>query len=304
VAVSNAQPIPVVAVGVCGSDVQRYRTGFAIRSLGHELVGRTPDGALVAVRPLEPCRSCPACQRGWTEQCATDTSIGRHDTGAGGFSGTVYVHPHQLYPVPEDLPLPLATLADPLACIVHALYGIDLNHATLLVVGDGPMAALAAIYSRRLGAQQITLAVKVNSRIERMCRFGDRVVTSSDVRPDHYDVVVESVGGVNNAAILTAVTAVAPMGQLVALGVYSPEATADLPVRRLLEKESTLRGSKAYRVSDDRDDFATALALIESKTDDFAPIITATPAWSPTSQPPPVLERRNDIKIVYVNTSQ
>jgi threonine dehydrogenase-like Zn-dependent dehydrogenase len=113
--------------------------------------------------------------------------------------------------------------------------------------------------------------------------------------------VVESVGGTSSEPILTAVTAVAPLGQVVALGVYPPQVTAGLLVRRLLEKESTLRGSKAYRVNNDRDDFATALELLATTPADFASIITATPSWSPDNPQPPVLERRHALKIVYLN---
>jgi L-iditol 2-dehydrogenase len=148
VAVSSAEVLDVMAVGVCGSDVQRLRSGYDVRSLGHELVGRRPsDGTLVAIRPLNPCQACPACVRGWTEQCASDTSIGRMDTGEGGFSGRVRAQPGQLYPISECLPVVVATLADPLACAVHAFHGMSLDGKDLLIIGDGPMAAIAAVYA-------------------------------------------------------------------------------------------------------------------------------------------------------------
>ncbi len=126
------------------------------------------------------------------------------------------------------------------------------------------------------------------------------MVTAGDVRANRYDVVLESVGGVGSEPILIAVTAVAPLGQVVAIGVYRPQATADLPVRRLLEKESTLRGSKAYRVNAQRDDFARALELLATQTRDFASIITATPAWTPGDPRPPALESRQPLKTVFV----
>src|SRR2546423_12691262 len=107
---STARAIEVVAAGVCGSDIPPLRAGFDVRSLGHELVGRSFDGHLVAVRPLNPCGSCRICKRGWTEQCPYDASIGRLDTGEGGFSGQVRVVPSQLYPLPDHLPVALATL--------------------------------------------------------------------------------------------------------------------------------------------------------------------------------------------------
>lgn len=294
--------IEVVAAGLCGSDVQRARAGFDPRSLGHELVGRTPDGHLVAIRPLNPCLSCPACTRGWTEQCPNDASIGRLDTREGGFSGWVRATPGQLYPVPERLPITVATLADPLACVLHALNGMSFDGANVLIIGDGPMAALAAVYTRRRAAALVTIAIKDASRAVRMSGFADFVATADELTEAHYDVVVESVGGISSEPILTAVTAVAPLGQVVALGVYAPNVAAGIPVRTLLAKESTLRGSKAYRVNDDRDDFAAALDLLEIDSRVYAPVITSTPSWSPHGPQPPVLERRTTtLKIVYLN---
>lgn len=301
-AVSAAGLIEVVAVGVCGSDVQRQRAGFDVRSLGHELVGRTPDGRLVAIRPLNPCRSCPACMRGWTEQCPNDASIGRLNTREGGFSGRIRATPEQLYPVPDRLPITVATLADPLACVLHALYDVVVEDVNVLIIGDGPMAALAAVHVRRRAAAQVTIAVKDGGRTERMSRFADFVVTADALADTQYDVVLESVGGVSSEPILTAATAVAPLGQVVALGVYLPNVAAGILVRTLLEKESSLRGSKAYRVNDDRDDFAAALDLLTIDPRAYAPVITSTSSWSPHGPQPPVLERRtNTLKIVYVN---
>jgi threonine dehydrogenase-like Zn-dependent dehydrogenase len=90
----------------------------------------------------------------------------------------------------------------------------------------------------------------------------------------HYDVVLEVAGGISSAPILTAILAVAPLGQVVALGVYRPDLAAVIPVRTLLEKESTLRGSKAYRVSAERDDFATAPEYLATCRDAYSPIVT------------------------------
>lgn len=299
--VNAAGVIEVVAAGVCGSDIKRLRAGFDVRSLGHELVGRGPNGQLVAVRPLNPCRSCPSCGRGWTEQCPNDTSIGRLDTREGGFSGQVRVAPSQLYPIPEHLPLTVATLADPLACVVHAAGGLRFEGAEVLIIGDGPLATLAAVYARHRTAALVTIAVKDASRAERVSGFADRAATADTLAEAHYDVVIEAVGGISSEPILTAAKAVAPLGQVVALGVYPAHVAADIPVRTLLEKESTLRGSKAYRVNNERDDFAAALDLLAIDPGTYAPVITGTPSWSPHGPQPPVLKRRTDtLKIVYL----
>jgi threonine dehydrogenase-like Zn-dependent dehydrogenase len=295
--------VPVIAVGVSGTDRQRHRAGYAIASLGHELVGRRPsDGALVAIRPLSPCRTCAVCRRGQTEHCPKDGSLGRVNDGRGGFSGRVRVSTDQLYPVPRGLPVGLATLADPLACVLHALDRVRLEAMSVLVIGDGPMAALAAIQARLRGADQVALAVKDGGRADRVAGLTDQVVTAGRLRADHYDVVVEAVGGSGSEPILTAVTAVGPLGRIVALGMYAPEMVAAVPLRKLLEKEATLCGSKAYRVGHERDDFATALKLLATAPGDFARVITATPDWSPDDPEPPALECGSGLKVVYLKS--
>jgi threonine dehydrogenase-like Zn-dependent dehydrogenase len=90
--------------------------------------------------------------------------------------------------------------------------------------------------------------------------FADHVVTVEDLPVAYYNSVLEAVGGISSEPILTAISAVAPLGQVVALGVYRPNLAAVIPVRTLLEKESMLCGSKAYRVTDERDDFAASRA--------------------------------------------
>jgi threonine dehydrogenase-like Zn-dependent dehydrogenase len=302
VAVNTEIIVEIVAVGLCGSDMQRHRDGYATDSLGHELVGLTADtSALAAIRPLQPCGTCLACRKRRTEHCANDRSIGRLDTHDGGFSGRVRVRPDQLYPLPAQLSAPLATLADPLACVLHALRECRIQDTDALVIGDGPMAALAAAQLRQARARQVTVAVKTPERIERMSDFGDRVIAVGDAEADRYDVVVESVGGVSSGPILKAAAAVAPLGQVVALGVYLPHATAQLPIRKLLEKESVLRGSKAYRFTDDQDDFADALALLVSQPGRYAPIVTRKQRWSAATPQDTRLERGADLKVVFVD---
>jgi hypothetical protein len=76
---------------------------------------------------------------------------------------------------------------------------------------------------------------------------------------------------------------------VVALGVYRPDLAAVIPVRTLLERVP-LRGSKAYRVSAERDDFATALEHLATCRDAYSPIMTRTPPWSPDDPQPPELD--------------
>src|ERR1035437_6614213 len=72
--------IAVTAAGLCGSDI----SGFLVHSrrrvpplvLGHELVGRTPDGRRVVVNPLLSCGRCTACLSGCENLCGSLRLLG------------------------------------------------------------------------------------------------------------------------------------------------------------------------------------------------------------------------------------
>ena len=122
----------------------------------------------------------------------------------------------------------------PLACIIHAFHGMSLDGKDLPIIGEGPMAAIGAVYARQRAAR-VSIAVKDGTRASRVSDFADHVVTVEDLPVTHYDVVPEAVGGINSAPILTAISAVALLGQVVAFGVYRPD-LAVIPVRTLPEK--------------------------------------------------------------------
>jgi threonine dehydrogenase-like Zn-dependent dehydrogenase len=87
----------------------------------------------------------------------------------------------------------------------------------------------------------VSIAVKDTTRASRVSDFADHVITLEDLPVAHYDVVLEAVGGISSEPILTAISAVAPLGQVVALGVYRPNLAAVIPVRTLLEKVRAAR---------------------------------------------------------------
>ena len=87
----------VVACGLCGSDARMYFSGPSPRYinpviLGHEFCGEIVEvgagvsnfetGDLVAVAPLIPCLSCPACLRGMDNICQNGLVIGCNYHGA------------------------------------------------------------------------------------------------------------------------------------------------------------------------------------------------------------------------------
>ena len=77
--------VRVHAAGICGSDLHAYHGHDPRRVppliLGHEAVGRTPDGRRVVVNPLIPCGRCARCAEGRTHLCPERRMLGMQRPG-------------------------------------------------------------------------------------------------------------------------------------------------------------------------------------------------------------------------------
>ena len=64
-----AEPMRVLACGLCGSDVEKIGVAPAGTVLGHEVVARRADGARVALIHHLPCGECERCLAGHESTC-------------------------------------------------------------------------------------------------------------------------------------------------------------------------------------------------------------------------------------------
>ena len=72
----DGELVRVLACGLCGSDLEKMRTGHEGRVLGHEVVAETAAGARVALVHHLPCGECERCRSGHESTCerfATET---------------------------------------------------------------------------------------------------------------------------------------------------------------------------------------------------------------------------------------
>src|SRR6266581_6718074 len=147
------------AVGICGSDVELYRsirpTGFYRYPIipGHEWAGE-----IVAVgervRTLSPgdkavsegflfCGTCRNCRTGLTNLCeAGYDEIGF--TRSGGLAEYVAVPARQVHKLPGDASFQEAALLEPTAVVAQAFLRAAPQAAeTVVVIGDGAIGLLA-----------------------------------------------------------------------------------------------------------------------------------------------------------------
>jgi threonine dehydrogenase-like Zn-dependent dehydrogenase len=168
--------IAVTAAGICGSDISGF-LGHSRRRvpplvLGHELVGRTPDGRRVVANPLISCGRCTACLSGAQNLCSSWRLLGI-DRTAGCYQEFVSVPGTQIYDVPDHLTDARAVAVEPLANIVHLFrMAAPLPFFRMGIVGAGTMGALALLTALRLGVREVLVEDVSEVRLDTVRRMG------------------------------------------------------------------------------------------------------------------------------------
>jgi len=177
--------VKVKASGICGSDVlEWYRIKKAPIVLGHEIAGdvvtvgdgveQFHEGDRVFVSHHVPCNTCRYCLSGHRTACET-----LHTTNydPGGFAEYLRVPPLQVdrgtFKLPKGMTYEAGTLIEPLACVLRAQKGLDLDPgSSLLVLGSGISGLLHILLSRRLGAGNIIATDMSQKRLGYATQFG------------------------------------------------------------------------------------------------------------------------------------
>ena len=178
--------IAVAAAGICGADI----SGFLGRSrrrippliLGHELVGRTPDGRRVVVDPLLSCGRCTDCLGGCENLCGSLRLLGM-DLLAGCFAEFVSVPESQVYEIPDDLDDARAVFAEPLANIVH-LFRLAAPPLPFRmgIVGAGMMGSLALKLALHMGVREVLVEDVDEVRLTAARQMGATLAVNSTTR--------------------------------------------------------------------------------------------------------------------------
>ena len=175
----KAALIRIAACGVCGTDLHILKGHWPRPlpwpfTLGHELVGVVEEigeeltedfmgqpleiGSKVMLPPLMPCGSCYYCVHypETANKCLTPVYYGRYLGFEkpphlwGGWAEMVYVDLDELpgtkiYKLPDDMPLALGALSEPLTSCVRAFdraqrIGFFRVGDTVVIQGSGPIA--------------------------------------------------------------------------------------------------------------------------------------------------------------------
>jgi len=175
--------VRIRAVGVCGSDLHWYQDGRVGEYAAHYpiVLGHEPAGEVVAVGPgvktfatgdrvvIEPsltCGHCEHCLKGHHNNCLHFVFMGGVQA-PGSFLEFATIPAGNATRFSKEFTFAQATLAEPLAVMMHMLELIDIHVGdTVAVTGAGPIGMLAAAVAKASGAGRVFVADKLGYRLK------------------------------------------------------------------------------------------------------------------------------------------
>ncbi len=266
--------------GICGTDVHEFTSGpilipttphpltrsQAPQILGHEFSAVVQDigdevtnvraGDRVSVMPLIVCGRCPMCLRGRQQLCLQLGATGL-SSPSGGLAEQTVVADYQVARLDDDVTDIQGALVEPAAAAACGVDRAGLRPGeTVLVTGVGPIGALAALYATAAGLEVIMLeanpariafagALDLGPVLDaRSAGVLEGILELTDGLG--VDAVIECSG--NEAALNTALDAVAAHGTVVQTGLFVGPATLD-PMR-LTARNVTVAGTWCFPMTD------------------------------------------------------
>ncbi|MCP3664399.1 MAG: alcohol dehydrogenase catalytic domain-containing protein [Gammaproteobacteria bacterium] len=209
--------VKIEAVGICGSDMHAYHGHDARRVppliLGHEAVGvvqnGTRQGRRVVLNPLLTCGTCDHCQGGRSNLCTERELIGMRLAGA--FAQYIVMPERNLLDMPQDMDPVIASLAEPAATSLHAIYLAEkalhrpLSECRALVLGGGSIGVFAGLMLKGKGCSDVYLGDtnplrRLTAEKLDCCKVYDPL---GDNLPEEnsFDLIIDAVGsGLTRAA--------------------------------------------------------------------------------------------------------
>jgi L-idonate 5-dehydrogenase len=277
---SDEAVIEVQYGGICGSDLHYWLHGAAGESilkaplvLGHEISGTVVSaaadgtgpgaGTAVAVHPATPgpgAARYPVDRPNLSPGCTYLGSAARFPHQDGAFSRYVNLPSRMLRTLPAGIDLRTAALIEPASVAWHAVARAgDVAGKTALVIGSGPIGALAVAVLKRAGASRITAVDMHDKPLDIAQAVGaDHVINAGDaeaIAAVEADFVIESSG--NHHGLASAIQGATRGGTVVMVGLL-PTGPQPVLISLAITRELELKGS--FRFNDEIDDVIAALA--------------------------------------------
>ncbi|MAE66975.1 MAG: sorbitol dehydrogenase [Phycisphaeraceae bacterium] len=310
--------IRIGACGVCGTDLHILKGHWPKPlpwpfTLGHELAGvivekgdgLTEDfmglplsvGSKIMLPPLMPCGRCHYCVHypETANKCLTPVYYGRYLGFEkpphlwGGWAEMVYVDLDDLpgtkiYRLPDDMPLRLGTLAEPLTSCIRAFNRAircqGFRHGdTVIIQGSGPIGVLATAAAREMGAGRVFVIGAPETPRLALCReFGADGTISLEAHPapeGRIAAVREMIGGFGADLVMDCsghpsagpegIEMLRDGGTYVEMGQFTDAGAIETNWHRICTKDVNVLGSWAFTAND----IPLGIAMLDRARDRF-----------------------------------
>ena len=244
--------VRVRLVGICGTDLALYQ-GKIIRKLplipGHEVVGIVEDvgpdvprdliGHKVVFEINITCGQCTYCRSGLYMHCTNRKAIGLDIDG--GMAEYVTV-PAQNLLIVDDIPDEDAVLIEPLAALVNAAEELPRNIHEIAILGQGPLAFLAAQLFKAYGLDVKVIGKSWNrlSYFKKINNIELLLLEEVQGQENKFDAILEATG--SPTGIDQAIRLAKPRGIILAKSTHGQETSIDYT--KLVIKELRIVGTR------------------------------------------------------------
>lgn len=213
--------VKVKAVGICGSDIARYRSlGPYVPGnvWGHEFAGEVVEvgsgvtgmkpGDRVVGCPNLVCHECEYCRSGHPSRCEQLNTIGAYVPGA--FAEYIKMPAVNLIKMVDGMTFEEGALVEPATVAIHGLYqtSIQMGHE-VAVVGCGNIGLMSIVWAKAFGAKTVYALDIDDGQLKTAQSFGADVLINSNGIDFHdeirkygngVDLAIESAGNPFTAA--------------------------------------------------------------------------------------------------------
>jgi L-iditol 2-dehydrogenase len=196
--------VKVEAVAVCGSDIKAYNIGnpkvVPPRTVGHEFVGRIEEsradgftkGDRVTMATTIGCGNCYYCKKGKPNICPGAKAMGFYYDGAMADYTAIpalAVKNGNVIKADEDIPAPVAAVAEPMSCVMNGLSRIPVEKLDCaLVIGLGALGMFHAIALRDAGVCNIVCCNSRGAKFTLGEKFGFTMVTPGELKKKYREL--------------------------------------------------------------------------------------------------------------------
>jgi threonine dehydrogenase-like Zn-dependent dehydrogenase len=157
------------------SQVFGHEFSGTILEVASSVKGFTP-GQRVSIQPNIYDGTCGACLSGVENACYSGGFVGLSGWG-GGLSDAVTVPANYVLPLPDNVPLDVAALVEPLSVGWHAVRQSPLKKdSTVLILGGGPIGIAVILALKAKGCRKIIVSEPSTERSRFAKHFGADVV--------------------------------------------------------------------------------------------------------------------------------